>query len=84
MREALRLGVTSYAHASDLKDAGIDSPTADVAGYVVAGAADAYRTQMFLKQRSASEPLTVTKLTLLSGPSFFSDSKAGIKKVLSP
>ena len=26
MREALRLGVTSYSHASDLKDAGISSP----------------------------------------------------------
>jgi hypothetical protein len=25
MREALRLGVTSYAHASDLKDGGLDS-----------------------------------------------------------
>jgi hypothetical protein len=27
MREALRLGVTQFAFASDLKDAGIDSPT---------------------------------------------------------
>src|SRR6202000_1395468 len=34
MREALRLGVDSYAHASDLKDGGVDSPTALVAGNV--------------------------------------------------
>jgi hypothetical protein len=28
MREALHLGMTHYAFASDLKDAGVDSPTA--------------------------------------------------------
>jgi hypothetical protein len=82
MREALRLGVTSYSHASDLKDAGIDSPTGDVTGYVIQGAIEAYRTQMYLKQQNASDVLTVTKITLLSGPSFFADSKAGIKKVI--
>ena len=31
MREALRLGVTNFSFASDIKDAGIDSPTALVA-----------------------------------------------------
>lgn len=82
MREALRLGVTGYSHASDLKDAGISSPTADVAGFVIQGAIDAYRTQMYLKKQNASDPLTVTKITLLCGPSYFEDSKAGIKKVL--
>lgn len=82
MREALRLGVASYSHASDLKDAGISSPTADVAGYVIQGAAEAYQTQLYLKNQNASDPLTVTKITLLSGPSFFEDSKAGIKKIL--
>lgn len=82
MREALRLGVSSYSHASDLKDAGIDSPTADIAGYVVRGAADAYQTQMFLFKQNASSPLTVKKLTLLSGPAYFEDSKNGINKVI--
>lgn len=83
MREALRLGVTSYSHASDLKDAGISSPTADVAGYVVQGAIEAYRTQQYLKTQNASNSLTVTKMTLLTGPAFFEDSKQGIKKVIS-
>ncbi len=82
MREALRLGVTSYSHASDLKDAGISSPTAAVAGYVIQGAIEAYRTQAFLKKQNASDALTVTKITLLSGPSYFEDSKSGIKKVI--
>lgn len=80
MREALRLGVASYSHASDLKDAGIASPTADVARYVVQGAMQAYRTQMYLKQQKASDDLTVTKVTILTGPAFFEDSKNGIKK----
>ena len=78
MREALRLSVPSYSHASDLKDAGIDSPTADVAGYVIEGALEAYRTQMGLKEQKASDPLTVTKVTLLAGPAYLDDSKKGI------
>lgn len=82
MREALRLGVTSYSHASDLKDAGISSPTSDVAGYVVQGAIEAYRTQKYLKTQNASDPLTVTQLTLLTGPAYFEDSKSGITKVI--
>lgn len=82
MREALRLGVTSYSHASDLKDAGISSPTADVAGYVIQGAIEAYRTQSFLKTQNASDVLTVTKVTLLAGPAYFADSKEGIQKVM--
>lgn len=83
MREALRMGVASYSHASDLKDAGISSPTADVAGYVIQGAIEGYRTQMYLKKQNASDALTVTKITLLSGPSYFEDSKSGIKKMIS-
>lgn len=83
MREALRLGVSSYSHASDLKDAGFSSPTAEVAGYVIQGAQEAYNTQAFLKEQNASSALTVTKITLLSGPAFFEDSKVGIKKILS-
>lgn len=83
MREALRLGVVNYSHASDLKDAGISSPTADVAGYVVQGAIDAYRTQQYLKKQNASDPLTVTKITILNGPAYFDDAKAGMKKVIS-
>ncbi len=82
MREALRLGVTSYSHASDLKDAGISSPTADVAGYVIQGAIEAYHTQLYLQNKQADQPLTVRKVTLLSGPAYFDGSKTGIKQVL--
>jgi hypothetical protein len=81
MREALRLGVSSYSHASDLKDSGIDSPVGVVGGYIVSGAAEAYQTQMFLYKQQASPPLTVKKLTLLAGPAFFEDTKAGIEAV---
>ncbi len=82
MREALRLGVSSYSHASDLKDAGFDSPSGEVGGYVVSGAVEAYQTQMYLYKQHASSPLTVKKVTLLSGPAFFEDAKTGIKKVI--
>lgn len=82
MREALRLEAESYSHASDLKDAGISSPTADVAGYVIQGAIEASRTQMYLKKQNASEGLSVTKVSLLTGPAFFEDSKEGVKKII--
>ena len=82
MREALRLGVQNYSHASDLKDAGIASPTAEVAGYVVQGAIEAYRTQMYLKKQNAADYITVTKVSLLTGPAYFEDSKEGMKKAI--
>lgn len=82
MREALRLGVNSYSHASDIKDAGIDSPTGEVAGNVIKGALEAYLTQNYLKEKQASAPLTVTKISLLSGPAYFDDSQKGIEKVI--
>lgn len=82
MREALRLGVTNYAHASDLKDAGIDSPTAEVAGNVIQGAIEAFRTQNYLRSQNASDPLTVTKVSLLSGPPYYEDSKTGVRKAI--
>lgn len=82
MREALRLGVSSYAFASDLKDAGIDSPTALVAGNVVKGTIEAYRTQAYLKEKKMSTFKPITKVTLLAGPAFFTVAGQGIKDAI--
>ncbi|WP_039377988.1 M17 family peptidase N-terminal domain-containing protein [Parachlamydia acanthamoebae] len=82
MREALRLGVSSYTHASDVKDGGVDSITGAVTGYVTQGALEGYKTQQFLKGQNASENLTVNKVTILTGPAFFEDSIVGIKKAI--
>ena len=82
MREALRLGVTAYSHASDIKDAGIDSPTAEVAENVVKGAFDAYNTQLHLKEKKMSAFKPVVKLTLLSGPAFYAPSSEAVKHAL--
>jgi len=82
MREALRLGVADYSHASDLKDAGIDSPTAEVARNVILGAMKAYRTQLYLKEQNASNAPSVKKISLLAGPAYFEDSKEAITKVI--
>ncbi|WP_419699799.1 M17 family peptidase N-terminal domain-containing protein [Mucilaginibacter sp. NFX135] len=71
MREALRLGVSSYAHASDLKDGGLDSPTGLIATNVIQGAVEAYQTELFLKQKNYSSLTPVTKITLLAGPAFY-------------
>lgn len=82
MREALRLGVSGYAHASDVKDGGIDSRTGEVTANVIKGALQAFSTQSYLKDRQAGQPLTVTKISVLSGPAFFEDSRKGILKVI--
>ena len=83
MREALRLGVTSYSHASDLKDGGIDSPIAEVADAVLGGAFDALRAQRYLSEKGASPAPAVRKLTLLAGPAFFADTTATARQLLS-
>ena len=82
MEEALRLGVTRYGFATDLKDAGIDSPTAEVAGYGVTGAINAYRTQLYLKDKKMSSFKPIEKITLLAGPSFFTTAGEGITKAI--
>lgn len=82
MREALKLKVKTVSFASDIKDAGIDSPTALVAENVVLGAFDAYRTQAYLDKNHVSEKMTVQKLILLAGPSFFNIAGGGIKSAI--
>jgi hypothetical protein len=79
MREALRLGVSSYSHASDLKDAGIDSPTGAVAVNVIKGAINAYETERFLKDHSLNSFQPITKITLLAGPAYFQITGDAVK-----
>jgi hypothetical protein len=82
MREALRLGVSSYALASDLKDGGIDSPTAVVAGYEVTGSFEAYRTQAYLKSKKMANYTPLTKVTFLAGQAFFTTAGEGIEQAI--
>lgn len=82
LREALKLGVSSFAFASDIKDAGIDSPTALVAGNVTKGIIEAYRTQQYLKGKKLAIYNPITKVTLLAGPAFFTTAGEGIKDAI--
>jgi Cytosol aminopeptidase family, N-terminal domain len=82
MREALRLNVTRYAFASDLKDAGIDSPTALIAGNVVRGSFDALRAQADLAKRGLASHPTMTRISLLAGPAFFDTAGQGIQEAI--
>ncbi|GAB3800064.1 hypothetical protein GCM10028819_24620 [Spirosoma humi] len=81
-REASRLGVDSYSQASDLKDAGIDSPTMEVAKQMIEGLSAAYQTQRYLHQHKLSSPSPVRKLTILSGPAFFDMTRQGLTDAL--
>ncbi len=83
MREALKLGVNNFSFASDLKDAGIDSPTALVAGNVVKGIFEAYRTQTWLKEKNMATFKPVAKVILLAGPAFFTTAGEGIQEAIS-
>lgn len=80
VREALKLHVNSFAFASDLKDGGVDSPTALVASNVTKGIIGAYRTQLFLKSKKMATFTPLTKVTLLAGPAFFVTAGAGIEE----
>jgi len=82
MREALRLGVTSYAHASDLKDGGLDSPTQLIIGNVLKGAFEAYQTELYLKNKHLTSFKPLTKLTLLAGPAFYTASKSAMAETI--
>lgn len=81
-REAMRLGVSNFAFASDLKDAGIDSPTALVAENVVKGIINANRSEIYLKKNNLSETKKIEKVYLLAGPSFFEVAGGGIQKAI--
>ncbi|MPS64849.1 M17 family peptidase N-terminal domain-containing protein [Chryseobacterium sp.] len=83
MREALKLQVHTVSFASDIKDAGIDSPTALVAENVVLGAFEAYRTQSYLNALHLSDTMKLKKLILLAGPSFFTVAGGGIQEAIS-
>jgi hypothetical protein len=82
MREALRLGVPAYAHASDLKDAGVEASVREVTQAVVAGALESLAAERYLAGRGAAQPPTVKTLTLLAGPAFFTDAAAALKELL--
>ncbi len=82
-REAMRLGVTNFAFASDLKDAGIDSPTALVAGNVVRGIVHANRAENYLKEHKLSTTKKLEKVYLLAGPAFFETAGGGISDAIS-
>lgn len=82
MREALRLGVSDFSFASDIKDAGIDFPTALVATNVVLGSFEAYRTQNYLKEKKLSDNKPLTKIILLAGPAFYTVAGEGIKEAI--
>lgn len=82
MREALKLGVNNFSFASDLKDAGIDSPTALVAGNVVKGIFEAYRTQLWLKEKQLTKIKPIAKVILLAGPAFFTTAGEGIQEAI--
>ncbi|HEY9257524.1 M17 family peptidase N-terminal domain-containing protein [Chitinophaga sp.] len=82
LREAARIGVSRFAFASDIKDAGIDSPTAQVAGNVTKGIINAYRTQLYLQRQHLAPVQPIAKATLLSGPAFFEVSGEGIQAAI--
>ncbi|MGL6129119.1 M17 family peptidase N-terminal domain-containing protein [Chryseobacterium artocarpi] len=81
-REAMRLGVSNFAFASDLKDAGIDSPTALVAGNVVRGIVNASRSENYLKEHKLSTTKKLEKVYLLAGPAFFETAGGGISEAI--
>ncbi|MBO9729832.1 MAG: peptidase M17 [Chitinophaga sp.] len=82
LREAVRLGSAGFSFASDIKDAGIDSRTADVAGNVTKGIINAWHTQLYLQQRGLAPVSKLNKVILLAGPAFFETAGEGIREAI--
>jgi len=80
--EAFRLKVKDFAVASDLKDAGIDSPTALVAENIAKGIIKSMKTEKYLKANGLSNNRIPTKIYLLAGPNFFITAGEGIQKAI--
>lgn len=81
-REALKLGVRNFAFGSDLKDAGIDSKTALVAGNVVKGIINEYKVQESLQSQQLTKFKPLKEVFLLAGPAFFEVAGGGIKEAI--
>lgn len=81
-REAMKLKVKEFAVASDLKDAGIDSPTALVAENITKGIIEAIQTENYLKAIGLSDSKIPTKVYLLAGSNFFTTAGQGIQKMI--
>lgn len=82
IREAARLGVSGFAFASDIKDAGVDAPTASVAANVTKGIIKGWRTQYYLQKQHLSPARSITRVTLLAGPAFFEIAGEGIREAI--
>ncbi len=63
-------------------DAGIDSPTALVAGNITKGIIEVHRTELYLKDKKPASGGPVVKAALVADPSFFVITEAGIQKTI--
>jgi len=80
MREALRLGVIRYAHASDLRDGGSEKfGVGEVARSVIEGALSAYATEKELQGRGFARSRSISNVTYLAGPKYFNETVQAIK-----
>ena len=80
MREALRLGVTRYSHASDLRDGGSEKfGVGEVARAVIEGALSAYATDKELQGRGFAKARTIANVTYLAGPKYFNETAQAVK-----
>jgi Cytosol aminopeptidase family, N-terminal domain len=80
MREALRLGVTRYAHASDLRDESSEKfGVGEVASAVIEGALSAYATEKELQGKGFARPGQISNLTYLAGPKYFNETVRAVK-----
>ena len=80
MREALRLGVGRYSHASDLRDGGSEKfGVGEVARSVIEGALSAYTTEKELQGRGFTKSGRISNVTYLAGPKYFNETVQAVK-----
>lgn len=83
MREARRLGVARYAHASDLRDGGSEKfGVGEVARSVIEGALSAYATEKELQGRGFARPGQISNVSYLAGPKYFNETVQAVKSAV--
>jgi hypothetical protein len=83
IREACRLGLSEFTHASDVQDAGLGTvaPAGKVAESVLSGMIKAIRLQQYLASKGMAEPCGLKHITYLAGPKFFKETTKALTKV---
>jgi hypothetical protein len=83
IREACRLGMSEFSHASDVQDGGVHQYSPDqITENTLAGMLSELAIQRMIEKRGYSEVCHLKHITLLAGSKFYDDTVLAVQKSL--